>query len=228
MPSLSDSGIRCPAAGTGGVIAGCLLPVACCLLLFALPPPAQPRRQLPPPRRPLRIPSRLEHFGIRFQHRGDSFILLRRADQARQRRGVDDVDEARRQTEKLTIRLLCGLLGLVELPGAPEAQDAPRELGQPLCHSQDVVFLKGHLPSIHATTPQLTCAGHPGKVRAVTAPRLQRSAAFYDVDGTLIRANIVHAFAYYAANQPTILGSLFKTVKTVASLPLFWAADKVS
>src|SRR5262252_9581193 len=64
-------------------------------------------------------------------------------------------------------------------------------------------------------------------VRAVT-PRFAHAAAFYDVDGTLIRANIVHAFAYYAVNQPTILGSLSKTVKTVASLPLFWAADKVS
>ena len=27
------------------------------------------------------------------------------------------------------------------------------------------------------------------------------SAAFYDVDGTLIRINIVHAFAFYAMNQ---------------------------
>jgi HAD superfamily hydrolase (TIGR01490 family) len=65
-------------------------------------------------------------------------------------------------------------------------------------------------------------------VRPVTAPRLSRAAAFYDVDGTLIRANIVHAFAYYAFNQPTILGSLSKTVQTALSLPLFWAADKVS
>jgi len=65
-------------------------------------------------------------------------------------------------------------------------------------------------------------------VRPVTAPRLSRAAAFYDVDGTLIRANIVHAFAYYALNQPTILGSLSKTVQTALSLPLFWAADKVS
>lgn len=65
-------------------------------------------------------------------------------------------------------------------------------------------------------------------MRPVTAPRLSRAAAFYDVDGTLIRANIVHAFAYYALNQPTILGSLSKTIQTALSLPLFWAADKVS
>jgi HAD superfamily hydrolase (TIGR01490 family) len=65
-------------------------------------------------------------------------------------------------------------------------------------------------------------------VAAVSASKLTRSAAFYDVDGTLIRANIVHAFAFYALNQPTLLGSLVKTVATAASLPLFWAADKLS
>jgi HAD superfamily hydrolase (TIGR01490 family) len=62
----------------------------------------------------------------------------------------------------------------------------------------------------------------------VSPKKLQGSAAFYDVDGTLIRANIVHAFAYYALNQPTITGSIVKVLTTAASLPLFWAADKVS
>jgi HAD superfamily hydrolase (TIGR01490 family) len=65
-------------------------------------------------------------------------------------------------------------------------------------------------------------------VRAVTAPRLAHAAAFYDVDGTLIRANVVHAFAYYALHQASILGSIGKTLQTAASLPMFWAADKVS
>jgi HAD superfamily hydrolase (TIGR01490 family) len=62
----------------------------------------------------------------------------------------------------------------------------------------------------------------------MTHKKLTGSAAFYDVDGTLISANIVHAFAYYAFNQPTITGSIFKTVQTAASLPLFWLADKLS
>jgi len=35
------------------------------------------------------------------------------------------------------------------------------------------------------------------------SPR-RRAAAFYDVDGTLISGNIVHAFYFYAANQPTL------------------------
>lgn len=58
--------------------------------------------------------------------------------------------------------------------------------------------------------------------------KFARSAAFYDVDGTLIRTNIVHAFAYYARNQPTPWRSLFKTVQTAASIPMFAVADKLS
>ena len=54
------------------------------------------------------------------------------------------------------------------------------------------------------------------------------SAAFYDVDGTLINANIVHVFAYYALNQPTITGSVVKTITTLASAPALWLADKLS
>ena len=53
-------------------------------------------------------------------------------------------------------------------------------------------------------------------------------AAFYDVDGTLIKSNIVHAFAWYASHQPTLLGSLRQSISTALSVPLFLAADKVS
>jgi HAD superfamily hydrolase (TIGR01490 family) len=59
-------------------------------------------------------------------------------------------------------------------------------------------------------------------------PKYSDSAAFYDVDGTLIRINIVHSFAYYAARQPSLLGSARATLATAAQVPLFWAADKVS
>jgi HAD superfamily hydrolase (TIGR01490 family) len=54
------------------------------------------------------------------------------------------------------------------------------------------------------------------------------SAAFYDVDGTLIKTNIVHAFAWYASHQPTLTGSLAKTLFTGLSIPMFLAADKLS
>ncbi len=52
-------------------------------------------------------------------------------------------------------------------------------------------------------------------------------AAFFDVDGTLVRTNIVHAFAFYAMNQGSILGTAWQTAKTVASIPLFVATDRL-
>jgi HAD superfamily hydrolase (TIGR01490 family) len=55
-----------------------------------------------------------------------------------------------------------------------------------------------------------------------------RSAAFYDVDGTLIKTNIVHAFGWYARHQPTLSASLIKSAKTALSVPLFAVADKLS
>jgi HAD superfamily hydrolase (TIGR01490 family) len=62
----------------------------------------------------------------------------------------------------------------------------------------------------------------------MTAVKQKDSAAFYDVDGTLIRINVVHAFAFYAARQPSLVRSARTTLTTAASLPLFWAADKLS
>ena len=52
-------------------------------------------------------------------------------------------------------------------------------------------------------------------------------AAFFDVDGTLVRTNIVHAFAYYAMNQGSILGTAWQTARTLLSVPLFLAADRL-
>ena len=51
------------------------------------------------------------------------------------------------------------------------------------------------------------------------------AAAFYDLDGTLVRTNLVHAFAFTARNQQGILKSVVKTATTLASVPLFVAAD---
>ncbi len=53
-------------------------------------------------------------------------------------------------------------------------------------------------------------------------------AAFFDVDGTLVRTNIVHAFAFYAMNQGSILGTAWQTARTVLSVPLFAAADRLN
>lgn len=53
-------------------------------------------------------------------------------------------------------------------------------------------------------------------------------AAFFDVDGTLVRTNIVHAFAFYAMNQGTVAGTAWRTAKTLLSIPVFWATDRVN
>jgi HAD superfamily hydrolase (TIGR01490 family) len=51
------------------------------------------------------------------------------------------------------------------------------------------------------------------------------AAAFYDLDGTLVRTNLVHAFAYNARNQQGLLRSVVKTAATFLSVPMFIAAD---
>jgi HAD superfamily hydrolase (TIGR01490 family) len=59
----------------------------------------------------------------------------------------------------------------------------------------------------------------------MTAPK---RAAFFDVDGTLVRTNIVHAFGFYAMNQGSIFGTAWRTAKTAAAVPLYWALDKAN
>src|SRR5437868_14673907 len=61
-----------------------------------------------------------------------------------------------------------------------------------------------------------------------TSPKYKNSAAFYDVDGTLIKINIVHAFAFYASRHASLAESARRTLKTAVSIPVFWAADKLS
>jgi HAD superfamily hydrolase (TIGR01490 family) len=51
------------------------------------------------------------------------------------------------------------------------------------------------------------------------------AAAFYDLDGTLCRTNLVHAFAYNARNQQGLFRSATRFVSTMASVPLFLATD---
>lgn len=58
------------------------------------------------------------------------------------------------------------------------------------------------------------------------SPADRPSAAFYDVDGTLIKTNVVHAYAYYAIHSPSILKRISSVTSLVAGLPLYWLADK--
>lgn len=54
---------------------------------------------------------------------------------------------------------------------------------------------------------------------------MTNKAAFYDVDGTLVRTNVVHTYAYYAMNAGSV-GSIFKRTLGLASrLPLYGVLD---
>ncbi len=55
----------------------------------------------------------------------------------------------------------------------------------------------------------------------------KRTAAFYDMDGTLISTNVVHVYAYYALNARGVGERLGKTASLLANLPRYWVADKI-
>jgi HAD superfamily hydrolase (TIGR01490 family) len=54
-----------------------------------------------------------------------------------------------------------------------------------------------------------------------------RAAAFYDVDGTLVGANVIHTYAYYALNDNTWSGKIGRTTKLLASLPMYAVMDRL-
>ena len=54
-----------------------------------------------------------------------------------------------------------------------------------------------------------------------------KAAAFYDVDGTLVDANVLHAYAFYARHVPTLTGKLRRNVGLLASLPVYAVADRM-
>src|SRR5262245_2493354 len=53
-------------------------------------------------------------------------------------------------------------------------------------------------------------------------------AAFYDLDGTLVKTNLVHALLFPSRNQQGVLRSVGKTALTLASIPVFIATDTYS
>ncbi|HZH03909.1 MAG TPA: HAD-IB family hydrolase [Myxococcaceae bacterium] len=52
-------------------------------------------------------------------------------------------------------------------------------------------------------------------------------AAFFDIEGTLVRTNMVHAYAYYAAHRGSALGIAARTLGAIASIPAFAGLDLV-
>ncbi|MBX2812724.1 MAG: HAD-IB family hydrolase [Myxococcales bacterium] len=56
----------------------------------------------------------------------------------------------------------------------------------------------------------------------------ETSAAFYDMDGTLVRTNLVHSYLYLTRNEVTVSRSILKTLEGLAKLPAFLVADRFS
>jgi HAD superfamily hydrolase (TIGR01490 family) len=56
---------------------------------------------------------------------------------------------------------------------------------------------------------------------------LTGKAAFFDIDGTLISTNVVHAYGYYALNEGSVAGIFKRSLSTLAQLPLFAAMNVV-
>lgn len=55
----------------------------------------------------------------------------------------------------------------------------------------------------------------------------KRTAAFYDMDGTLISTNVVHVYAYYALNAKKVSDRLGKMASLLANVPRYWVSDKI-
>lgn len=50
-------------------------------------------------------------------------------------------------------------------------------------------------------------------------------AAFFDVDGTLVSTNVVHAYAYYVFNRGTLFGTAGRVLSGLALAPLWKLTD---
>ncbi len=67
---------------------------------------------------------------------------------------------------------------------------------------------------------------HPDHAPSAPTPATGK-AAFFDIDGTLISTNVVHAYGYYALNEGSVGGILARSAKTIASIPAFSALNLV-
>ena len=56
---------------------------------------------------------------------------------------------------------------------------------------------------------------------------MSKKAAYFDVDGTLVRGNIVHNYAFFARNPGSLTEAVTRTAGLLASVPLLFAADLV-
>ena len=52
------------------------------------------------------------------------------------------------------------------------------------------------------------------------------AAAFYDMDGTLVRTNLVHSYLFTTWNDPSFVQAIGKTLMGLAKIPAFMAVDQ--
>lgn len=52
--------------------------------------------------------------------------------------------------------------------------------------------------------------------------------AFFDVDGTLVKTNVVHAYAHYVFNRGTVLGALSRIAHGLAMAPVWAITDSMN
>ena len=53
----------------------------------------------------------------------------------------------------------------------------------------------------------------------------RKTAAFYDLEGTLINTNLVHTLGFYATRQQGVWNTFKKSAKTLAKIPVFAVTD---
>jgi len=58
-----------------------------------------------------------------------------------------------------------------------------------------------------------------------SSKRSKAAAAFYDMDGTIVKTNLVHALLFQARNQQGVLKSITRTAQITASIPIFFLTD---
>jgi HAD superfamily hydrolase (TIGR01490 family) len=56
---------------------------------------------------------------------------------------------------------------------------------------------------------------------------MSERAAFFDVDGTLVRANCVHYYAFFVKRGLKPVARIFRTLETYAKLPYWWVLDRL-
>ena len=54
-----------------------------------------------------------------------------------------------------------------------------------------------------------------------------KAAAFYDVDGTLLDANVIHSYAYFARNAANMREKFSRPARLLAALPAYALADRL-